>query len=48
MGAVYRATDRLAEHILAFKQVIVPTWHYQVDDETEGEIAEDAAPGPGP
>ena len=40
MGVVYRATDRLAEHILAFKQVIVPTWHYQVDDETEGEIAE--------
>lgn len=40
MGVVFRATDRLAEHILAFKQVIVPTWHYQVDDETEGEIAE--------
>ena len=40
MGVVYRATDRLAEHILAFKQVIVPTWHYQVDNETEGEIAE--------
>lgn len=40
MGMVFRATDRLAEHILAFKQVIVPTWHYQVDDDTEGEIAE--------
>ena len=40
MGVVYRATDRLAEHILAFKQVIVPTWHYQVDDDTEGEIEE--------
>ena len=40
MGVVYRATDRLAEHFLAFKQVIVPTWHYQVDNETEGEIAE--------
>ena len=40
MGVVYRATDRLADHILAFKQVIVPTWHYQVDDETEGEIEE--------
>ena len=23
MGVVYRATDRLAEHILAFKQVIM-------------------------
>lgn len=40
MGVVYRATDRLAEHILAFKQVIVPTWHYEVDHETEGEIEE--------
>jgi predicted ATPase len=40
MGAVYRATDRLAEHILAFKQVVVPTWHYQVDNDTEDEIAE--------
>ncbi|MCB9006680.1 MAG: tetratricopeptide repeat protein [Ardenticatenaceae bacterium] len=40
MGAVYRATDRLAEHILAFKQVVVPTWHYDVDSETESEIEE--------
>ncbi|MCP4418869.1 MAG: tetratricopeptide repeat protein [Chloroflexi bacterium] len=40
MGAVFRATDRLAKHILAFKQVIVPTWHYQGDNETEGEVAE--------
>jgi predicted ATPase/predicted Ser/Thr protein kinase len=40
MGVVYRATDRLAEHILAFKQVIVPTWHYDVDNDTEGEIEE--------
>lgn len=40
MGVVYRATDRLAEQILAFKQVIVPTWHYQVDSDTEGEIEE--------
>ena len=40
MGVVFRATDRLAEQILAFKQVIVPTWHYQVDSDTEGEIEE--------
>ncbi len=40
MGVVYRATDRLAEQILAFKQVIVPTWHFQVDADTEGEIEE--------
>ncbi len=40
MGVVYRATDRLTDHILAFKQVIVPTWHYQVDADTEGEIEE--------
>ncbi len=40
MGVVYRATDRLTEQILAFKQVIVPTWHYQVDADTEGEIEE--------
>ncbi len=40
MGVVFRATDRLAEHVLAFKRVIVPTWHYQVDGDTEGEIAE--------
>lgn len=31
MGVVYRATDRLSEHILAFKQVIVPTWEFAVD-----------------
>ncbi|MCA9917633.1 MAG: protein kinase, partial [Anaerolineales bacterium] len=40
MGIVFRATDRLAEHILAFKQVIVPTWQYNVDEETESEIEE--------
>ncbi len=40
MGTVYRATDRLGEQTLAFKQVIVPTWHYQVDADTEGEIEE--------
>ncbi|MAT97813.1 MAG: hypothetical protein CL608_11770 [Anaerolineaceae bacterium] len=40
MGVVFRATDRLAEQILAFKQVIVPTWHYPVDNDTEGEIEE--------
>ncbi len=32
MGVVYRATDRLAEHILAFKQVIVPTWELDADN----------------
>ncbi len=40
MGVVFRAMDRLAEQILAFKQVIVPTWHYPVDNDTEGEIEE--------
>ena len=40
MGAVYRATDRLAEHLLAFKKVVVPTWHFQVDNDTETEIEE--------
>ena len=42
MGVVYRATDRLAEHILAFKQVIVPTWHYETgaNMNAEGELEE--------
>ena len=40
MGVVFQATDRLSERLLAFKQMSLPTWHYQVDDDTEGEIAE--------
>lgn len=40
MGVVYRATDRLAEYFLAFKQVIVPTWHYEVGNEPDGDIEE--------
>lgn len=40
MGVVYRATDKLSEHILAFKRVIVPAWHYREGNETESEIEE--------
>ena len=41
MGVVYRATDRLAEHILAFKQVIVPTWEFNIEDsKTASELEE--------
>ncbi|WP_420644914.1 protein kinase domain-containing protein [Candidatus Leptofilum sp.] len=41
MGVVYRATDRLSEHILAFKQVIVPTWEFALEDTImAGDLAE--------